>query len=370
MMALSETQRMLGESLETLLARRYTFDQRQQFRRAAPVHTPEIWRALAELGLMALPVAEADGGLGGTLEDVAVAVERLGGALLLDPVIPTLVFGARLIGTGGDARQKARYLPAIAAGDLLVALAHDGRDVFARPIGDGFRLSGAKSISLGSDAADLLIVSAWIGEDEGTSLFLVDPAAAGVTRKGYTLFDGTGAADIIFEDVALGREALLGAQGAGPALLAQAIAEATVLDCADAVGAMKALNRLTVDYVKTRQQFGVPIGSFQVIQHRLVDMAIAQEMADAIIAAAIVALAGETGLAGRSEDERDRAVAAAKVRTAQSARLVAQQAVQTHGGMGLTEDYPAAHYFARLGMFERRWGDAGYHLGRFAAIME
>ena len=233
-----------------------------------------------------------------------------------------------------------------------------GIDARATREGDGWRLKGHKAVVAGGDAADLLIVSA--REEEETALFLVQADTA--TRRAYRCFDWTGAAD--FElDLLLPAEAKLGGDAGGEAL-ARALDEATALASADAVGAIRAANRLTFDYTRTRRQFGMPIGNFQVLQHRMVDMAIAEEMAGPIVAAAVAAcdFADAVG--------RARAVSAAKVRAGESARYVGQQGVQLHGGMGLTEEYPASHCFARLGLFERAHGCHEDHLERFAALGE
>ena len=369
--SLTDMQRMLRASLEKLLAGHYGFEQRQALRKSA-TWSEGAWRDYAELGLFGLGIDEANGGIGGSLEDLGIVAEAMGAALALDPFIPNMAFGARLMAAAGTDAQKAALLPQIVAGRLRVALAHEERhsrydlniaDCAAVAEQGGYRLSGRKIVSIGADAADLLMVSARPAGQPSLSLFLVPADSPGLTRRNYATFDGTGAADVTLEDVRVPADALLGGQNEGPALLAQAVAEAVALDCMNAVGAMRAANALTLEHVRTRRQFGVAIGSFQVVQHRLVDMAIAQEMAAAIAAAAV------TAAAHAAPEARDRQVSAAKVRVAESARFVAQQTVQLHGGMGLTEDYPASHYFARLGMFERRWGDSEYYLQRFAASM-
>jgi alkylation response protein AidB-like acyl-CoA dehydrogenase len=208
------------------------------------------------------------------------------------------------------------------------------------------------------------VVSARLPDAAGISLLLLPADAEGVQRRSYRTFEGTGVADVVLDGVTVGGDALLGAPGGGRALLQRALDEAALLDCMDAVGAMRAVDELTLGYVKSRAQFGGPIGNFQVIQHRLVDMMIAQEMASAMARSALAAASQ-----GVSADELARQASAAKVRVGESARFIAQQTVQLHGGMGLTEEYPAAHYFARLGMFERRWGDSDHHLRRFAEQM-
>ncbi|MEN5231326.1 acyl-CoA dehydrogenase family protein [Brevundimonas naejangsanensis] len=373
--SLNDIQAMLRDSLAKVLERHYEFEARQSFRRAAPGYSTDAWDAYAELGLLSLGVAESDGGAGGDLSDLALICGQMGAALTLEPFIPTVVFGGRLIAAAGTEDQKARWLAPVMAGETKVALAHGERggrygaqaiQARARREGDGFVLSGEKRVAEGADAADLLMVSALTEDADGQArlaLFLVAADAAGVARRGYRAFDGQGAADIVFDDVSLPAEALLGDRVDGRATLEQALDEATTLQCADAVGAMRAANALTQEYARVRKQFGTTIGSFQALQHRMVDMAVAEEMAAAITGAAVSAVEAP-------EATRARAVSAAKVRVGESARLIGQQAVQLHGGMGLTEEYPAAHFFARLGLFERRWGDADHHLNRFSALMD
>jgi len=370
---MTEFQAMLRDSLDKALARHYGFEQRQALRRARTGFSHAAWRAYADLGLFALSVPEERGGLGGSFADLGVVAEALGGALALEPVLPGIVFGSRLIADAGSPAQRSALLPALLAGECKAALAHDEPTtryrldrVESRAIrsGDGYRLNGGKCVSIGGGDADLLVVSAHLDGHADLSLFLVPAGARGVTRKAYLSFEGGGVADVVLDDVQLDKDALLGPAHGGTALLGAAMAEAVALDCMDAIGAMRAAFALTHEHVRTRRQFGATIGSFQVVQHRLVDMATALEMAAAI--------AGEALRLATHIDPatRDRAVSAAKVRVAESARFIGQQTVQLHGGMGLAEEYPAAHHFARLGMFMQRWGDSDHHLRRFAALME
>lgn len=358
----AEIRDLLRQSLETVIGRHYSFEQRRAAHESPPGTSDAAWNAYAELGLLALTLPEEHGGLSGTLNDVAMAAEMMGAALTLEPYRPTMI-AARLLAAAGSPAQQAAWLPAIAAGKAKAALAHEeagwrlGTPIRARAVreGEGWRLRGHKAIVAGGDAADFFIVSAMIDGDD-TALFLVPAPDAGV--RSHRCFDWTGAADLTL-DVALPDEARL---HGGAAQLERALDEATALACADAVGGIRASNRLTQEYARTRQQFGRPIASFQVLQHRMVDMAIAEELAGPITAAAVEAC-GDADSATRA-----RAVSAAKVKVGESARFVGQQCVQTHGGMGLTQEYPASHYFARLGLFERAHGDQDDHLQRFAAL--
>lgn len=349
---------LLRQSLETALARHYTFEQRRAAYHSAPRYSTEAWAVYADLGLTAVSLPEAHGGLPGGLADVAMISELLGGVLALEPYRATMV-AARLLAFAGTGEQQARWLPGLVAGTCKAVLAHmvptDRTLAKASPVGQGWRLNGRVSVVPGGNAAELFIVPAHVEGEVG--LFLV-PAEA-LARCGYGCFDWTGAADLALDDVLVPPHAKL---DGGETALAQALDEAVLLACVDAVGAMRAANRLTRDYARSRKQFGVAIASFQVLQHRMADMAIAEELAASITAAALVACERP------DIRQRARAVSAAKVTVGDSAREVAQQCVQIHGGMGLAEDYPAAHHFARLGMFERLFGDRDVHVQRVAAL--
>jgi len=357
-----EIRALLRQSLGTVLARYYSFEQRRAAHESPAGHSTAAWAAYADLGLLALGLPEAHGGLPAGLADIAMAAESMGAALTLEPYRPTMI-AARLLAAAGTPAQQAAWLPAIAAGNAKAALAHEEARwsldspvrTLARPEGNGWRLRGGKKVVAGGAGAHVFIVSAAM-EDGGIALFLV-PAAEAAARS-YRCFDWTDAADLEL-DVIVPADARL---DGGAAELDRALDEATALACADALGAIRAVNRLTRDYTATRKQFGRPIGAFQVLQHRMVDMAIAEELAGPITGAAIEAC---ERLDPRA---RARAVSSAKVRVGDSARYVGQQGVQIHGGMGLAEEYPAAHHFARLGLFERAHGDRDDHLQRFAAL--
>lgn len=351
----NDTRELLRDSLSTLLARHYSFDQRRAAYGSPAQESQTAWAAYAELGLFALTLPEEHGGIPGSLADIALVAEMMGGAMTLEPYIATMV-GARLIATAGTQVQKLEHLPAIATGDCRAVLAHDEtQQMRAERTSAGWQLKGRHSMIAGGDTADLFITSAQT--DEGTALFLT-PAHA-VEREPYRCFDWRGAADITLNDLLLPEDARL--QGGADAL-AHALDEATALACADAVGAMRAANQLTRDHTQTRRQFGKSLDSFQILQHRIVDMLIAQELAGPITQAAI--LACESG----TPQERSRAVSAAKVKAGDSARYIGEQCVQLHGGMGLVQDYPASHLFARLGLFELSNGDRDVHLERYAAL--
>lgn len=354
---------LLRNSLDTVLARHYSFEQRRDARESEARESQAAWAAYAELGLLALTLPEGHGGLPVSLADLAMVVEAMGGAMVLEPYAPAMV-AARLLSAAGSEDQQTAWLPAICRGEVRVILAHEeANGGYAKPIAAsatpdpyGWRLLGRKSAVAGGDTADLFIVSA--NTANGVALFLV-PAADLAIRPARS-FDWTGTADLMLDDVIIPTSARL---TGGEAALAAALDEAAALACADAVGAIRAANALTRAHTSTRRQFGRSLDAFQVLQHRLVDMTIAQEMAAPITAAAIAACAAATPA------ERARAVSAAKVKVGEAARYVGEQCVQLHGGMGLVQEYPAAHLFARLSLFELSHGDRDYHLERYAELV-
>jgi alkylation response protein AidB-like acyl-CoA dehydrogenase len=371
---LSETQRLLADTTERLVRERYGFEERRKILAGPDGFSRPLWATFAELGLTGLGIAEAHGGLGGGTAEIAVVAEAFGRALVVEPYLPTIVLGAGTLDLAGSDAQRAELLPRVAAGELFLALAHGEPKsrytlchVETRAAADGgdYLLAGAKAVVLGGDAADHFLVSArtagGTNDPHGISLFLVPRDAAGLAIRAYPNIDGTRAADLRLDRVRVPASARIGQDGQALPIVAHAIDRGIAYLCAEAVGAMQALNALTLDYLKTRTQFGVPIGSFQVLQHRMVDMEVALEQARSM---AILA-------ADRADDphpqERRRAVSAAKVQIGRSARLIGQSSVQMHGGIGITDEYAGGHYFKRLTIIDRTFGDADHHLARFAA---
>ncbi|MDP2132419.1 MAG: acyl-CoA dehydrogenase family protein, partial [Sulfuritalea sp.] len=305
--------------------------------------------------------------LEGNAVDTMLVMEMLGRGLALEPYVPTVVLCGGIIRDAGSTAHKEALLPAIAGGELKLALAHfepggryelDRVATTASARGPGWQLDGAKAVVLGAPAADKLIVSARNGAE--ISLFLVDASAPGVSLRAYPTQDGARAADIKLANVQVGADAMIAPAGGGLAIVERAVDYANAALCAEAVGIMSALNEITLEYLKTRKQFGVPIGKFQALQHRMADMVIATEQARSMTTLAAVRVESHDAA------ERSRAVAAARAYVGTQARMVGQQAVQLHGGMGVVDELNVGHYFKRLTMIGLTFGDTDYHLGRFS----
>ena len=359
----------LADTVRRLLENDYGFEARQKIVRSERGTSPAIWDKLVDLGLTALPMPEAHGGFDGTAVDLLLVMQALGRGLLAEPYFAT-VFAAEFVKRADNVVQHA-LLDEVAAGSIKLAAAlgeprarHDLFDVAttAQARDDGFRVSGTKSAVPFGAQADRLVVSARLHEGaDGIALFVVDPALDGITRTDHRTLDGQRVATIAFDGVELARSALLAEGAAAHQLLEAVIDYGIALLCAEAVGVMDALNAATLEYARTRKQFGQPIARFQVLQHRMVDMFMHLEQARSMAYLAAVR-------AGSSDAvERRRTASAAKVRVGQAARFVGQQAVQIHGGMGVTDELPAAHLFKRLTMIELTLGDTDHHLQRFIA---
>ena len=364
----NEEQQLLADSVARFAQKDYDFETRKQIIASPEGYSAEVWSTFAEMGLLGLPVSPDYGGFGGGAVDMMAVMEAFGEALVVEPYLPTVGLGARLVARAGSEAQKQAILPAVAEGRMKLALAQteDGaRYNLARVAtraaksGGGWKLEGRKRVVLGAPSADRLIVSATTGK--GVSLFLVDRTAAGVNLAPCRTVDSMRAADVELAGVQVGAEALLGAEGQGLATLEEAVDFATALVCAEAVGAMKHANDATLEYLKTRKQFGVTIGTFQALQHRIVDMYIAAEQARSM--ATLAASKAESADA----NERRRAISAAKVRVAEACRHISQESVQLHGGMGMSDELKVSHSFRRLTVIAQQFGDADHHLARFTA---
>jgi alkylation response protein AidB-like acyl-CoA dehydrogenase len=365
----SEEQQQLADSVRKYLAGKYDFEARKANINSANGFNEAAWTTFAEMGLTAIAFSEADGGLGGGAVDLMPSMEAFGEALVVEPMIDHIALAGRLIAKLGTPSQRSQHLPGMIEGRLKLACAYLERGArydaspkatLAKASGQGWELNGEKVVVFGAQSADTLVVSADAG---GASLFLVDRKAPGISLSNYRTVDGQRAADITFIKVKLGADALLGKAGLASEPIDEALDFATALLCADAIGAMKYANDATLEYMKGRKQFGVPIASFQVLQHRLVDMYIVTEQARSL-----AILAASRVDASASVTERKRAVSMAKIKIADAARQVSQEAIQLHGGMGMTEEMKVSHTFRRLTMHAQRFGDADHHLERFAAL--
>jgi alkylation response protein AidB-like acyl-CoA dehydrogenase len=365
--SLTDDQRMLVESAQGFTRKQSPVSRMRKLREDPIGWSPEVWRQMGELGWLGLPFPEEVGGVGGKFVDLALVLEQLGATLVPEPIVPSLVAGIAIV-AAGDAAQQRAYLAPMVEGKASLALAWaeaDGRYDAARVTtaaertGAGYRLTGHKRFVLDGHAAAHVVVSARDGG--GVSLFVVDAKAPGVQVRPVKTIDGRRAA-LIDLDVEVAADRRLGGDGA--AALTRALEVGAAAACAEGVGIMRALLAMTTEYLRTREQFGVKIGSFQALQHRAVDMFIETELAySAAIAAAI-----------RIDDdnpaERAAEVAAAKVQLAESGRYVTQQAIQLHGGIGITDEHDVGLYFKRMRALEASFGDGEHHLARFAARPE
>jgi alkylation response protein AidB-like acyl-CoA dehydrogenase len=358
----------LRGSLQRFFAQEYSFEKRRAHLSTPYGSSPRIWSALAEQGLLSISLPEAQGGIGGAAE-VMLVMEEIGRSLVLEPFMSTIALCAPLIAERGSAAQQANLLPRVAAGECKLALAHgepDARYVLdyvratARQDAGGWLLSGGKQTVLDGAVADRFIVSANV--PGGIGLFLVDAAAAGLEVIRYRTQDDRSAADLVLRDVRVPADAQLGEDGDALPAIERAFDRGISALCAEAVGAIDAVMQATVEYTKSRKQFGQPIGRFQALQHRMADMFV-----HATQARSMSALATEHCTRPDAAGRRD--LAAAKACIGKAARFVGQQAVQLHGGMGLADELAVGHYFKRLTLIDATFGDTAHHLGTVSAAI-
>jgi pimeloyl-CoA dehydrogenase small subunit len=364
---LSEDQRLLQDSVSRLLADRYGFEQRKAHMKSATGWSREVWAQYAELGLLGLPFAEDEGGFGGGAVDTLLVAEQLGRAITLEPWLSTVVLGGGFLRHGASAALRAELVPQLAAGELLLAFAQAERqsryDLFdvlttAKEDGEGYVISGRKGYVVHGDTADTLVVTARTAggqrDRQGIGVFLVDAKDPGVQRRGYRTVDGQRAAEVEFAGARA--TAVLGHPENGLPLVDQVVDEAIAALAGEAVGAMQVAHDMTIDYMKTRQQFGRPIGSFQALQHRAADMLVALEQARSM--SLFAAMACEE----RDPVERRKNMATVKVQIGRSARFVGQQSIQLHGGIAMTVEYACGHYFKRLTVNDAMFGGADHYV--------
>lgn len=368
---LSEEQRLLKESVDGLVTDSYGFEQRKKYLKESGGWSRAVWNRLAEQGLLGLPFAEIDGGFGASAVETSIVMEALGRALVVEPYLPTVVIGGGFLRQGGSEPQKAAYIPSIIDGSNTFAFAqleknsrYDLHNIttFAKKNGNGWIIDGGKFVVINGDNANTLIVTARTKgaqrERSGIGVFLVPALAKGISKKGFPTQDGLRAADINFTGVELGYDAAIGDPENGLPLIERVVDDARTALCAEAVGLMDESLKITVEYMKTRKQFGVPIGSFQSLQHRAADMFVALEQARSMSMFAVMAADFDDAA------ERAKTVAAAKVQIGRSAKFIGRQSIQLHGGIGMTMEAKIGHYFKRLTVIESMFGDTDYCLHR------
>ena len=373
---LAEERRLLQDTVRRFLSREYTFEKRRANLAGAEGWSREAWRGLADLGVLGLGIPEADGGMGGDAFDTSIVMEALGRALVVEPYVASVVLGAGILAEAGSEAQRSEWLSAVASGEKMLALAHTEpaarhatRHVETRVTraAGGWRIDGFKSMVLGAPMADAILVSARgagdVDDANGVTLFLVPRNASGVTLRPYATHDGARAADVKLEGVIVADDQRVGAADGAIAVIERALDRGAAALCAEAVGIIEALNEATLEYLKTRKQFGQPIGRFQALQHRMAEMTIkaVEARSMAIVAAAAM----------RNEDaaQRARQVSAAKAFIGQAARFVGQQAIQLHGAIGVTDELIVSHWFKRLTVIDGTFGDADFHLARFSDLI-
>lgn len=372
--SLSEEQGMLQDSVSRFVAQDYSFDKRERIVDSAAGYSADYWRRFADLGWLMIPFSEADGGLGGSAVDLMVIMQEFGKGIVVEPFLATAVLGGGLIAEAGSAEQKETLLGPLMAGELQLAFAfnepqsrYNLADIATEATreGDEFVVTGHKSVVLNAPIANPLIVDVRTAgrqrEREGISLLLVAADSPGIRLKSYATVDGQRAADVYFDDVRVPASQLLGQEGAALPVIEKIIDRATLAICAEALGAMETALWKTVDYTKTRKQFGVSISSFQALQHRMADMFIELEQARSIVQMAVMQADANEGVAPR-------AISAAKSRVGKAARLVGQESVQLHGGIGVMEELDLGHFFKRLTTIQFLFGSTDYHTRRFSQL--
>ena len=371
---LSEEQQLLQDSANRFIEREYDFADRRKAANSEEGFRRSAWKTFADLGWLAVGLPEDQGGFGGARE-TAVLMEALGRGLVVEPYLATVVMAGKAVALAGSDAQKDEMLGQVISGELLMSLAHGELksrytishvETRAEASGDGWILNGHKGVVLNGDTADRLVVSARTSgattDEDGISLFIVDPEADGVTVRGYPTNDGGRAAEITLENVTA--EAMLGEEGKAYPVLEEVIDRAAAALCAESLGLMAVLNDMTTEYAKTREQFGQAIGKFQILQHRMVDMFVALEESRSLTAVYMA------DVDSSDRNERRYAVSAMKVQCDKAGRSVGQEAVQLHGGIAMTDDYSASHYFKRLSVIARLFGDSDWHLDRFAELTQ
>ena len=367
----TEEQQMVRDSIARFVQDDYDWDTRKAIVASEKGLSADNWKLFAELGWLSIPFAEEHGGFGGNIVDLSVVMEELGKGLVVEPYFPTVVLFGGLIARAGNDAQQAEWLPRVIGGDVLGGFAYVERQsrfalhdclTTATPSGDGFVLNGEKVVVFNGEQADHLVVLARTSGEQsdqtGLSLFIVDASAAGIDKMNYPMMDGQRVANVTFKDVALPADALLGEEGQALALVEALVDEAIIALASEAVGIMGVLNSKTLEYAKTREQFGVAIGSYQALQHRMVDTMMAYEQCKSLLFKALCEYKQDPAMAAET-------IHALKVLIDRNAKHVFGEAIQIHGGMGMTDELDIGHYAKRLMMINTTFGDANFHRNRF-----
>lgn len=368
--SLSDEQAMLRESVEQFVTKAYTFENRKAFSAAPLGFAAENWQQFAELGWLGLPFSESDGGYDGGPIETMLIMQEFGKGLVVEPYVASIILAGGALKRSSNDTLKTTLLPQLIDGQLQAAFAFaetgsgftlSDVSTVAEKTADGYQISGEKIMVLNGAAADQILVSARTRNEqrsrEGISIFCVPADAAGITRRGYHTVDGMHAAEIQFSDTPITADQLLVAEGTGLSLLETVVDDATLAVCAEATGIMEMLNYKTVAYTKTREQFGVPLSSFQALQHRMVDMFTDYELTRSLLLMAAIKAAD-------GGPDYGKAIAALKYQIGTAGRNIGQEAVQLHGGMGVTDELDVAHYFKRLTTIDTLFGNADYQLER------
>lgn len=374
---LNEEQQMLEAAAARLVRGEYSFEKRQAFCQSDAGFSTAFWKQLGELGLTAVPFSEELGGFDGTGVDVQSVMTQLGRGLCLEPYLQSIILGGGLIAQAGNEEQRNKWLPQIASSELQVAVALqepqsfynlDDVETRAERAGDSYTLNGRKAVVIGGHTAGLILVSARTSgnarDADGISLFAIDPNSAGVERRVYPTVDGNKACDLFLNNLKVDSSALLGDEGQASNAIEYQVGRAIAALCAEALGVMEVANEMTLDYLKTRKQFGVAIGKFQVLQHRMVDMLSELEQTRSMVILSASVANDE------QSDERRRIIAAAKNVTGRAAQFISEQAIQSHGGIGMTWEYSFSHYAKRLIMINHQLGDDDFHLEHYATLLK
>ena len=367
----TEEQQMVRDSIARFVQDDYDWDTRKAIVASEKGLSPDNWKLFAELGWLSIPFAEEHGGFGGNIVDLSVVMEELGKGLVVEPYFPTVVLFGGLIARAGNDAQRAEWLPRVIGGDVLGGFAYVERQsrfalhdclTTATSSGDGFVLNGEKVVVFNGEQADHLVVLARTSGEQsdrtGLSIFIVEASAAGIDKMNYPMMDGQRVANVTFKDVALPADALLGEEGQALALVEALVDEAIIALASEAVGIMGVLNTKTLEYAKTREQFGVAIGSYQALQHRMVDTMMAYEQCKSLLFKALCEYKQDPAMAAET-------IHALKVLIDRNAKHVFGEAIQIHGGMGMTDELDIGHYAKRLMMINTTFGDANFHRNRF-----